>query len=250
MSPRSSAPRNIGRVIGGAELHITPEVSLASSGADELPRCTPERLAADGDLVDRLMLDGYRGPRWENFRRGAVEYALPILTAWVVSGEIASKCAQRGRPLRLIRPAQVNGAAEDLAVETVAIALDGFQHDVLVPGKWDRTRGASLHTYFVGRCILVFPNVYRDWRRAYVRSSPVQRAEPLQADLTDRGVWSDPERITLVRATLKRTIEELEETTGEVVLLDAAGYEDQEIAARVGLTRKAVELRLYRFNKK
>jgi hypothetical protein len=53
----------------------------------------------------------------------------------------------------------------ELAQETVAKALRHFHDDVLVPGKWDSRRGATLRTYFIGQCLIRFANIYRRWWR-------------------------------------------------------------------------------------
>jgi hypothetical protein len=53
--------------------------------------------------------------------------------------------------------------ALELSCETVAEAIRCFRERVLIPGKWDPTRKASLRTFFVGQCILQFPNIYRRW---------------------------------------------------------------------------------------
>jgi hypothetical protein len=51
----------------------------------------------------------------------------------------------------------------ELANETVAKALAHFRRDVLMKGKWDHRRGATLRTYFIGQCLIRFPNIYRRW---------------------------------------------------------------------------------------
>lgn len=47
-----------------------------------------------------------------------------------------------------------------LARETAAAALHFFRFKVLMKGKWDAAKGASLATFFVGQCRLQFANVY------------------------------------------------------------------------------------------
>jgi hypothetical protein len=29
--------------------------------------------------------------------------------------------------------------------------------------EWDHRRGATLRTYFIGQCLIRFPNIYRRW---------------------------------------------------------------------------------------
>jgi hypothetical protein len=123
-------------------------------------------LAADRALVDSLMLQGYAGPEWIRFTRALAEYGYPVMRAWVFTGAIFLRCAEKGigRLPRTNTTFDGTDAAE-IAGETVAEAIKHFRDRVLIPGRWDMTRGASLNTFFVGQCILRFPNVYRRWYR-------------------------------------------------------------------------------------
>jgi hypothetical protein len=40
-----------------------------------------------------------------------------------------------------------------LANLTVAFALQKFREQVLSPNRWDRTKGATLKTYFIVQCL-------------------------------------------------------------------------------------------------
>ena len=132
---------------------------LATKEAERL-----ERLAADIELVDRLMWAGYEGAEWEQFRTELARYGIVVVTSWIRSGRIFSECARRGFSGLRRRPGLAEDALE-LAGETNASALSYFRTKVLVPRVWNPTRGASISTFFVGACVLHFPNVYRRWLR-------------------------------------------------------------------------------------
>ena len=74
---------------------------------------------ADIELCDRLRAVAVAGPVWDRVARELAGYGLSVMSAWVSTGVIASKC-------------------------------------------WEK--GASLRTYFLGGCVLAFPNVLRQWR--------------------------------------------------------------------------------------
>lgn len=124
-----------------------------------------ERLAEDKELVETLVWRGYRGADWIAFRRALAEYGYQVVLAWCLSGKIFVECARKGfgairRPPRPID----HDDATELACETVAASLVYFRDRVLVPRSWDPARGASLKTFFVGACVLVFANVTGDGR--------------------------------------------------------------------------------------
>jgi DNA-directed RNA polymerase specialized sigma24 family protein len=194
------------------------------------------------------MLRGYAGKEWEDFRRAKVEYALPIITAWIRNGRIETECRRRGRPVHLTPAARLLDYAEDLAAETVAIGLLYFRNDVLIPAKWDRTRGASLNTFFVGACVQKFPNVYKAWAREQARHSPATMFD--SSLLADPSNEANPESGLSGREQFFERLEQIPERVRDLVLLDAMGYSDSEIAERLNITRKAVETRLRRYRVK
>lgn len=216
-------------------------------GADfEREAARIERLTADRELVDRVMLEGYAGPTWERFRRALAEYGLAVLCAWIRSGRIFVECKTKGFGAISRRKAEDVHGAESLAGETVAVSLRFFREQVLIPGRWDVTRGASLSTYFIGACVRHFPNVY-------LRADGHALTEHLQEDVTvletlaDRAAFSRPDR----RVELASAIDSMEdEILREILLDEAEGYTQDETASRLRLTRWAIEGRLRRFRAK
>lgn len=169
-----------------------------------------DRLTADRELVDRFMWQGYTGPDWERFRTALAEYGLAVICAWIVSGRIFAECRRKGFGAIVRRKCAANDEALELAGETVAVSLQFFRDKVLVPGRWDMSKGASLNTYFVGACIRHFPNVYlrsdgEDILKHLVFHQPGE--EPL-AVITDPSPFVRPDkRIELVGQWLQFVIQ-------------------------------------------
>jgi DNA-directed RNA polymerase specialized sigma24 family protein len=212
---------------------------LATKEAERL-----ERLAADIELIDRLMWAGYQGPEWERFRTELARYGIVVLASWIKSGRIFVQCAQRGvRGLRR-RPGLVDDALE-LAGETNASALSYFRAKVLVPRVWNPTRGASISTFFVGACVLHFPNVYRRW----LREAGDEQLHPTDRDpalvLEDDSLYARPDRQVELVNTVDNAVRD--PMLREIFVLEAKGYTKDEIAAKLDTTAKAVESKLYRF---
>lgn len=207
-----------------------------------------ERLAADVELVNRLMWAQYEGLEWRLFRRALAQYGVPVLCKWILSGRIFSECATKGFG-RLPRRRRDRDDALGIAGETVARALPYFRDRVLIPGVWDAARGASVRTYFIGACVLHFPNVYtRSLGSEWLLNRLDQSGEgDAIFALADRDRFSRPDaRVELVSDF--RAIGDPQ--TQEIVLRRAAGYSHKEIATQLRTSAKAVELRLYHLHRK
>jgi hypothetical protein len=63
----------------------------------------------------------------------------------------ARKPSGTSRPSSTTRSGAVRGWR--LANLTVAFALQKFREQVLSPNRWDRTKGATLKTYFIVQCL-------------------------------------------------------------------------------------------------
>lgn len=182
MSPEPDA-----NFVGAAGLPIQPEEQARDAGdgvpvnwvtefaaeARDLDRIVEdlqhrERLAGDAELVMWLALNGFQGRDYDEFANELAKYGLGVMVAWIRKGVIFGKCRDRGI---VGLPEPPTGAltapdiAEELAYETVARALAYFRSRVLMTGKWNPAKGASLKTYFIGQCLFQFRDVYRAWRQ-------------------------------------------------------------------------------------
>jgi DNA-directed RNA polymerase specialized sigma24 family protein len=205
-----------------------------------------EQLLADQMIVERLREVDFddRHPLWRELAEALAEYGLAVLVAWGVTGCLLGHVARHGgvsaskapRSLRLNQD-----DAEALATEILMKALPNFRSKSLK--VWRPTGGASLKTFFIGRCLMEFTGVYGPWYRREKRPHPVapviddgrQGSRPdLQAEarvLTDQILDRDP--------VLPRFLE-----------LQAEGYELSEIAEQEGTTTDAVRSKLHRSRKK
>lgn len=211
-----------------------------TDSADERDRAIAlDRLAGDQDLVGQLRQVDFAGPDWHAAARELARYGLAVVTSWIVKGTIFEKCARKGRPVE--RPpidALDRTEAESMAGEVVAVALNHFRDDVLVPGRWDPGRGASLTTYFVGQCILRFPNIYRTW----LADLPPVKLDDMDAVNLNRSPSRAVEDDVITASAGADALRLIgNEQARKALMFVVGGYTHGEIADRLGTTEKAVE---------
>ncbi|MBT2213198.1 RNA polymerase sigma factor [Actinomadura sp. NEAU-AAG7] len=207
------------------------------------------RHKADQELVEFLAAHGFAGPVYTRFAEEMAAYAIAVLTAWLHTGMIFVRCAEKG--IKLPRPPISAWSKDDqleLALETVAVATRSFQQR-LRSGHWDPGKGASLRTYFIGHCTYQFPDTYKKWLRA---------SEGLRscADELDER-WPDtrpgPEDLMADRDHADRALASLpDHNLRAALVLTTLGYNHAEIAELIGegATARSVEGALYRFRRK
>lgn len=169
-------------------------------GLDELTRARAhgaklDRLAADVDLHTRLALVGFTGPDYREFQTELTRYGLDVMTGWLRTGKIFSKMQEAGYGLpRPPEGALDRDAQDELAGETVTVALARFHHDVLLRRRWDPRKGARRTAFIpggsaVGRAphgrLDEVPGVRK--RRVLVRPAPVETCSPLRASTLERA---------------------------------------------------------------
>lgn len=216
------------------------------SGTAEARRLA--EMEADQELLARIMYAGYRGPDWERVAERLVAYGVAVLAAWIWRGQIYERCRARG--YRLMPLSFSKQEAADLAADTVTIALGKFIEQVLIPNRWDPRRGASLKTFFVGQCLIRYPNEHRRAmaeRRRAAAFRPAQDGPPL-SDVADPG-GSSTEGQALARLAIDRALDGADPRTRLVVELRAQGWRWDEIAEVTGLNVAAAKSRLHRLQK-
>jgi DNA-directed RNA polymerase specialized sigma24 family protein len=131
-------------------------------------------------------------------------------------------------------------------------AIHSFRDNILVEHKWDYRRGASLRTYFVGHCVIVFIDVYERWRVE-------EEGQPKDARRV-RDYALDPSRVASARASTPmpgaalardQSLFALLEKSGSVntqrvMYLLGEGYSQRQTADVLDMTEKAVESHRYR----
>jgi DNA-directed RNA polymerase specialized sigma24 family protein len=202
------------------------------------------RLETDRSIITELRAGGFVGIHYNYFATEIAKYGIAVMTAWIRTHQIFEKIRQRGRG-GLTEPQgdqlRDQETATELAMETVATALENFRTYVLIPGKWDPAKGASIRTYFIGQCLIQFSNIYRRWYRETFERMPWEHLAN-EAQLSARGyehvesVVADQIGVDDVLSKVKK------DRTREILVLRGAGHSHEEIAARLEITVKTVEM--------
>ena len=181
-----------------------------------------------------------------------------MILAWIRRGTIWGHCSTRGRkvsPTDAEREVLERDFDErlQLALDTTVDALTFFRDRVLREGRWSFDGGATLTTYFIGACILTFPNIFRLWQRAEHRwkrslaagmlTSPEGRT---LADLPG----SDPADVTAGRSVVISELQSMPDGTRDAAALVVDGNSFAETASTLNTTERAVEGRLYRYRQR
>lgn len=213
------------------------------------------RIAADRRLVDALAAAGFAGPRFDRFRDELARYAVSVLCGWIYSGYVFQLAAERGFVVRptaaeldvLHRDADLR---QELAVMVVAVALPAFREQALVGGGWRADRGASLTTYFLGACLIAFPNEFRKHRSQRQRWRAQDAAHPTAA-ASCAAASGDPASLVAGTMRVREDLAQMDPRTRAIVALRMDGYRQEEIAEMLGETSaRAVEGVLYRWRVK
>lgn len=207
------------------------------------------RLEGDRKVLEVLQASGFDGKDWRYFQDVLASYGLAVIRAWLWDRSIFDQCARKGfgglpRPPR--QALDDPDTVMELAVETVAVALDSFRRTVLVPGRWDPRKGASIRTYFIGHCLLKFPNIYRAWYKAEVPEGELLIADHEVLDAFVEYL-EGPEKLIADRDLVSRLLGVMPNTEARrAFVLIALGKTQVEIAVELHTTTKAVERMLDR----
>lgn len=201
---------------------------------------------ADLELRDRLQAAGCTGPTWEYIATELGRYGWSVMSAWLRTGTITPKCQTMGRPIRLPDNWTVEDR-EDLVAVAVASGLEIFRQ-ALLDDRWKPERGASLRTYFLGGCILSFPNALRRWRNdreRYHRATVTSAREALAR----RENVEPVEVIDAIDALRSLTRDEAKRSQA-IRQLCFDNYTPAEIAEVLGMTPGAVNAALFRLRRR
>ncbi|MEV2235342.1 hypothetical protein AB0H69_43240 [Streptomyces phaeochromogenes] len=229
------------------------ERTLAGEAQDDARRSAGR--AADARLVDILRADNFQGPHYEKVITRLMEYGWLTINKWTGTGEIFGHAHRAGRPVPThMTPPNWDGDARfEVVTETVIAGLDVFLEHGLIRGKWSPDGGASLATYFVGASVRSFRTVYTRW----FRDAQVAQAElglpsidldgaPSAREMPDLRA-TDPCNAAATHDEIQRVLPHITGTqVRRGLALRALGYTQQQAAAEVGLTEKALEGRIGR----
>ena len=208
----------------------------ASAEAERL-----DRLLADAALVSHLQWSEFSGPEYDRFAEELARYGLAVLSAWMYNRTIFERLpARNGGVPPLPESGWTREDRDELAYETVAIALQKFRDSVLVPHRWDHTKGATLKTFFIGQCLIRFQNVYRAWHLEVTQLARHRVVAEIDPDGTVD--CADVEHAAVQRDELIRGLEQLpDDRTRLVLLMVTRGYPQAAIAEHLGVGVGAVE---------
>jgi len=209
-----------------------------------------ERLTLDRDRVFRLRLavdaTGDRSIFDNDIRPDVWDYANRTLPKLIASGKIFNIRSRAGGPTfaELVMPDDgIDYAlAEDLAADTIKSALPRFERSVLE--QWDGYRDdtATLGTYCVGLCSLVFAGPFRKMQRHQKRFHYGDGIDP-DSPLVSTSIWDQPEAV-IYDVEFERHVEIIDDPNEQLIVrLDSAGATERDIAEILELSVKAVEYR-------
>jgi hypothetical protein len=232
---------------------LSLEHTLATAVHDDAGRSA--RRAADARIVDVLRADNFQGSRYEKTTTRLMEYGWLTINKWTGTGEIFAHARRAGRPvpLHMTTPDWDADARSEVATDTVVAGLDLFLEHGLIRGKWNPYGGASLSTYFVGASIRSFRTVYIRWFRSVQMGQAELDLPPSvpdgassERDIPDQRA-TDPFYAAATHDEIKRILPYITDTkVRRGLALRALGHTQQQAAAEVGLTEKALEGRIGR----
>lgn len=224
--------------------------------------CTPQQRAmaenvarrhADNEIVSELRARDFDGPLYEYFVAELAAYALAVLMAWMRTGEIFRKCREKGRPVQSTEIWRWDlDDRRDLAHLTVSKALAVFRERVLLPGVWDRRRGATVKTFFLGACLLQFANFYNECAGERRRWGGPALAGVVDDDtggdlLAEDAIGRDPAVVVATRDRFQRALVDMPAELGMAATMIYEGHTYDEAAAAIGIKADALSARLRRF---
>lgn len=216
----------------------------AASRSDLRPEVTGrERMAADRAVVDRLREVGFRetSREWRLVAKALLEYGYPVLVAWGLTGELASKVAKQGGASRAKVPTDLRLCEDDaraLAAEVLIVSIRKFRTSSLP--MWDPDRGASLKTFFIGRCLLEVGDAYKAWHDREHEQAPAATCWTDDGRQCERP--DEQAEATVLADQLLRDSPVLR----EMLQMQVDGYSLSEIATKFATTPASVRTTLHR----
>ncbi len=228
----------------GDGAHLEPDETanvedwLTDAEFDQKTAELAERLGGDEELLLKLQLSSFADHDWKPVAEELARYGYAVIVSWLHNRSIYAKVRQRtrfGLPTLDNWPTHEH-TVNDIATDTVIEALDYFKNKVLMAGKWDPAKGASLRTYFIGQCLYKFANCYRKHYDAEV----LHRQKEFVADDETLAMFTTSirgiEETVVTSSEVRDALASVSTTHAKIALvLSSQGYSHQEIADLVGI---------------
>jgi DNA-directed RNA polymerase specialized sigma24 family protein len=249
----NSTQRPTSQLTPGNSPRADDDLDVDECGSDSPDALTDEdldeALKQDAKLRHELYQDGFQGPNWDRFADELVKYGHAVVGSWLQTHKMWKECKKKGR---YPGPPPLSWNEEDrdeLANETIAWALIVFHDEGMQRERWKPEHGASLQTYFIGACVLVFPNVYRKWLRE--RPPKLEIVDDKTANSLASTTLQDPEYVATSNIWLEEYLNSItDEQTKQVVFLRYMGYPIGKIAEILQTDKKSIEECLRRERKR
>lgn len=189
-------------------------------------------------------------PEWRVFASALAEYGYSVFKGWLISGVVYEMAAQHGggrgvlglkkipEGLRL-RPDDAHAVAADLVIRSIAAFCEKTLMNPNPDKRWRPDGGASIKTFFVGRCLMELPDIYQRWARQENRFAG-QGTHYAALDVDEHpGQQIDTESAGSAPAVLEELRRRNDKATMAMFELQMAGFSCDEIAemlSSVGVT--------------
>ena len=203
-----------------------------------------ERLLADAALINKLQYLNFdpTSKEWHKVSTACAEYGYSVFVGWGRAGLLRTMALRHGGTgvygADSIREGQVldDDQAHEVSAELMIKAVEAFRTKTLMnpdPTKrWHPEGGASLRTYFIGRCLMELPGVYVVWdrKRRQARGQITDDIEAWEDSLQNDGYQRDT--IPHSQALAATILDEIARHHPAVIMfhLQDAGYSYEEIA--------------------
>jgi hypothetical protein len=212
------------------------------------------RLEADRELLTTIGLESFDGAVTRQLRDALIEYGYAVIGAWLNphSDRMYIEAIARGFGTRDFerRFGFSDDHRHDLLMDVVLLSVPSFLEKVLATGRWDHRKGASIKTFFMGWCVIQFPNVFRKFLRDHVDDF---KGNTELGDFDRPSNGHDPSSILVDFENERRlfTCASRDTTMRQILWYRPQGYTNAEIEDLLGgdLTVGAIESRLHRWKR-
>lgn len=211
------------------------------------------------EIVLDLQLQGFdtSTPEWRVFANALAEYGYSVFMGWLISGVVYQMASQHGggrgvfglekipEGLKLW-PDDAHAVATDLVIHSIAAFRDKTLMNPNAEKRWRPDGGASIKTFFIGRCLMELPDIYQRWARQEkrFRKQGARYAALPQGERS--GPHIDPELAGSAAAMLEELRQDNDKETMAMFELQLAGFRYDEIAemlASVGISMTTAQVR-------